>query len=80
MNRLCTVCIPGHRCQSCIERSRAHWRLVGLARLERRSADPVAWADQLTSLHDARTALCIAMGVPLDEINPATGHDMRRSA
>ena len=43
-----------------------------------RHRDPVAWVDLQTSLHDARTALCVAIGVPLDEIHPATGHDMQR--
>jgi hypothetical protein len=79
MNRQCAVCQPGRRCASCSERSRAHWRIVRLARLERRSADPIAWADQRTSLQDARTALCIAMGVPFDQIDPASGHDLSRS-
>lgn len=39
---------------------------------------PVASADLRTSMNDARTALCIAMGVPLDLIHPASGHDLSR--
>lgn len=36
--------------------------------------------DARTSLADARTALCLARGVPLSDIDPATGHDLTRRA
>lgn len=32
--------------------------------------------DRATTMADWRTALCIAIGVPLDLIDPATGHDL----
>lgn len=38
--------------------------------------DPVAAADLRTSMNDARTGLCIALGVPLHLIHPASGHDL----
>ena len=41
--------------------------------------DPVGAADIRTSVNDARTALCIAAGVPLDQIHPASGHDLQVS-
>lgn len=54
--------------------------MLRLARLYpsdvRTDTDRVAYADQRTSLNDARTALCAAMGVPLDRIDPATGHNL----
>jgi hypothetical protein len=54
------------------------YRVVALpARHPVRYSNPVARADQRTSVADARTALCIAIGVPLDQIHPASGHDMR---
>lgn len=83
--RICT-CVPGSRCTPCRERSRAHHRFTSIpARFHgeirdlRKQTHPVEWANQQTSYHDARIALCIAMGVPLDKIHPVTGHDMRRS-
>lgn len=42
-----------------------------------RHSHPVLWADQQTGYHDCRIALCVAMGVPLDLIDPASGHDLR---
>jgi hypothetical protein len=39
----------------------------------------VAYADMQTSMHDARAALCLAVGVPLDRIGPL-GHDMRSAS
>lgn len=42
--------------------------------------DPVGYANAQTSYHDARAALCLTLGCSLDEIDPVTGHDMRRSA
>lgn len=77
MNAPCTVCRPGIRCQPCRERSIAHHRMYRLCRLwgPERHRDPVAYADQVTSMNDARTALCLAMGVPVEWIDPTTGHD-----
>lgn len=49
-----------------------------LANPDRYRHDPVARADNRTSMNDARTALCIALGVPLDDIDPASGHDLTR--
>jgi hypothetical protein len=45
-----------------------------------RYASPVARADARTSMADARIALCIAKGVPLDEIDPASGYSLTREA
>jgi hypothetical protein len=36
--------------------------------------------DKVTSMHDARIALCIERGVALDDIDPTTGHDWSRRA
>lgn len=80
MNRQCTVCKPGLRCTPCRERQHAHYRMYRLCRLDRRDADPVAYADQVTSMNDARTALCLAMGVPMEHIDPAAGHNLGRPA
>lgn len=44
----------------------------------RRLTHPVEWADTQASYHDARAALCLAKGVPLDLIDPVTGHDLSR--
>lgn len=38
-------------------------------------ADPVAVADRRTSMADARIALCLAYGVALEDIDPASGYD-----
>lgn len=38
--------------------------------------DPVGHADAMTSMNDWRTALCIAHGVPLEQIAPASGHNL----
>ena len=54
-------------------------RLLRVADQARRE-DPVLRADGRTSVADARAALCIAQGVPVDEIDPASGHDLSRSA
>lgn len=45
-----------------------------------RSDDPVLRADGRTSVADARAALCVAQGVPLEDIDAASGHDLSRSA
>lgn len=54
-------------------------RLLRVADQARRS-DPVLRADGRTSVADARAALCIAQGMPVDEIDPASGHDLTRRA
>lgn len=54
-------------------------RLLCVADQARR-LDPVLRADGRTSVADARAALCLAQGVPLDEIDPASGHDLTRRA
>ncbi|HET6633807.1 MAG TPA: hypothetical protein VFH77_02145 [Streptomyces sp.] len=41
-------------------------------------ADSIAAADARTSMDDARTALCVARGVPMDDIDPSSGHDLTR--
>lgn len=49
---------------------------VGVPPADQRSMSAVELADIRTSLADARTALCVARGVALDDIDPATGHDL----
>ena len=66
-------CAPGNRCQPCTIRGRATLLLLRVAP-DRRADDPVTYWDRRTSLADARTALCIAAGVPLDRIRSASGH------
>jgi hypothetical protein len=44
---------------------------------DRARTDPVTYADTRTSLADWRTALCLAIGVPVDKIGPL-GHYMSR--
>jgi hypothetical protein len=39
----------------------------------------VGYADMQTSMHDARAALCLAVGVPTDRIGPL-GHDLRSAS
>lgn len=41
------------------------------------TTDPAA-PDARTTLADLRTALCIASGVALDDVDPAQGYDMSR--
>lgn len=79
--RVCT-CTPGHRCQPCQEKGRAILRMMRLCRLEgsERHRFPVEYADQRTSMHDARAALCLATDVPLEHIHPCTGHNLGRLA
>jgi hypothetical protein len=78
--RICT-CMPGHRCQPCDERARAHHRFYSIAATFhgdiRKQTHPVEWANRQTSYHDCRIALCVAVGVPLERVHPVTGHDMR---
>lgn len=41
---------------------------------------PTAEADRRTSTADARIALCLARGVAMDDIDPASGYDLSRRA
>jgi len=45
-----------------------------------RDADPVARADARTSMADARTALCFAKGVAIEDIDPASGYEWSAAA
>lgn len=47
--------------------SRANFRMAALN---------TGTADRTTSLADCRTAVCIARGIPLEEIDPSSGYDM----
>lgn len=38
--------------------------------------DPVGYANATTSVHDWRIALCIAIGVPLEYIDPCGGYNL----
>lgn len=40
-----------------------------------RDLDPVMEADRRTSMNDARTALCLALGIAEQDIDPTSGHD-----
>lgn len=66
-------CRPGQRCTPCRQRSRAVGLLMRAAP-DPRALDPITYADRRTSLADARTALCIAIGVSIEHIDPASGH------
>lgn len=55
-------------------RMRAMLRLLGAPRDDN---DPVARADNRTSVDDARAALSVACGAPLDRICPCGGYDLR---
>lgn len=70
----CT-CRPGVRCEACRQRGVATRRLM---RVAADHTDPVEWADRRTSLNDARTALCLATGVPVEHVHPASGHNLGR--
>ncbi len=58
----------------------ARLRMLALGDPGLRHTDPVAAADLRTSMDDARAALCIAQGVPLGDIDPASGHNLSRAA
>lgn len=51
-------------------------RAAALIRHYAGSSDP----DNRTSMADARIALCLARGVDMDDIDPASGYDYSRSA
>lgn len=40
--------------------------------------DPITYADRCTSACDARAALCLAVGVPVERIDPASGRGVMR--
>ncbi|GAA1065252.1 hypothetical protein GCM10009574_028650 [Streptomyces asiaticus] len=44
------------------------------------TSDPVAEADRLGAMADARIALCIANGVAIDDIDPSGGYNLSRRA
>ncbi|MFI1799828.1 hypothetical protein ACH427_21085 [Streptomyces sp. NPDC020379] len=41
---------------------------------------PVREADRLTSMADARIAICVASGVAIEDIDPASGYNHSRAA
>ena len=55
-------------------------RAVALHREERARLTPEQIADRMTSLYDARIALCIAQGNALDDIDPSSGLSMSRES
>lgn len=57
----------------------ARLRMMRLAR-QRDTLKTVEGVEQRTSMNDARTALCIAMGRDLDDIDPTSGHDLSHEA
>lgn len=66
-------------CQTCRNMRRAMTAFLANAQARLtgdtiQESDPVLWADAQTSYHDLRAALCLAGGVSVDEIDPATGH------
>lgn len=78
--RPCT-CTLGQRCDACHQRGAAVRRLFAAAPdAQRIRTDPVTYWDARTSLADARAALCLAVGVPVEWIDPAGGYDRRGAA
>lgn len=69
----CT-CVPGTRCPNCARIRRASVRMFTVRFPESQLRHPVEYANARTSINDCRTALCIAMGYPLDQIDASTGH------
>lgn len=57
----------------------ARLRIMRLAR-QRDTLKTVEGVEQRTSVNDARIALCIAAGVELDDIDPASGSALTRQA
>ena len=57
----------------------ARLRILRLAR-QRDTLKTVDGVEQRTSVNDARIALCIAAGVPLDDIDPTSGSNLTRKA
>lgn len=58
-------------------RSDACLRMLRLNR-GRQDLRTVDGVEQRTDMDDARIALCVAIGVDLDDINPSSGHNMSR--
>lgn len=58
----------------------ARIRAVAVHREERAELTPEQVADRRTSLADARIALCVATGNPLDDIDPSSGNSTSRSS
>jgi hypothetical protein len=51
-----------------------------MSRYAGRNSDPVMEADRRTSMNDARTALCLALGIAEKDIDPARGYDYSAEA
>lgn len=60
-------------------RSNARLRMSRLAR-GKDNLRTVAGVEQRTSMDDARIALCVAVGVDLEDIDPSSGHNISRAA
>jgi predicted metal-dependent phosphoesterase TrpH len=59
--------------------TQARLRIMRLAR-QRDTLKTVEGVEQRTSVNDARIALCIALGVDVDDIDPTSGCDLTREA
>lgn len=57
----------------------ARLRIMRLA-CQRDTLKTVGGVEQRTSVNDARIALCIALGVDVDDIDPTSGCDLTRGA
>lgn len=70
-------CRPGRQCIGCRFVARARLRMVDVASSPiSRVRQPVESTDRQTSTNDCRAALCLALGVPADRIDPASGRDL----
>ncbi|MFI2349683.1 hypothetical protein ACH492_22050 [Streptomyces sp. NPDC019443] len=58
----------------------ARIRAAALHREERAKLTPEQIADRMTSLADARIALCVAQGNALDDIDSASGYSLSRES
>lgn len=58
----------------------ARIRTAALHREERAKLTPEQVVDRMTSLADARIALCVAQGTALDDIDPASGYSLSRES
>lgn len=58
----------------------ARIRRAAVHREERARLTPEQVADRMTSLADARIALCVAQGDSLDDIDPANGYSLSRES
>lgn len=69
-------CREGKSCIGCRFVARARLRLIKVeTRPISQIQQPVQFADMRTSAADCRVAFCVALGVPLENIDPASGHD-----